>query len=41
MPTSPKSITATLADDTVVLAMGSDPEIASHKLQTSLLAIQN
>jgi hypothetical protein len=33
--------TATFADDTAVLATDPDPNIASHKLQTSLLAIQH
>jgi histone H2A len=41
LPTSPESTTATFADDTAVLAMDSDPAIASQKLQTDLLAIQN
>jgi hypothetical protein len=40
LPVSPESITATFADDTAVLAMDSDPAIASHKLQSNLLAIQ-
>jgi hypothetical protein len=40
-PTSPKSTTATFADNTAVVAADSDPAIASHKLQTDLLAIQN
>jgi hypothetical protein len=40
LPTSPDTITATFTDDTAVLAMDPDPTIASHKLQTSLLAIQ-
>jgi hypothetical protein len=39
--TSPESTTATFADDTVVVAIGSDPDFASQKLQTGLLAIQN
>jgi hypothetical protein len=30
LPTSPESITATFADDTAVLAMDSDPAIASQ-----------
>jgi hypothetical protein len=38
---SPESTTATFADDTAVVAMYSDPAIASQKLQTNLLAIQN
>jgi hypothetical protein len=41
MPTSSESTTATFADDTAVLAMDSDPAIASQKMQTNLLAIQN
>jgi hypothetical protein len=41
LPTSSESITATFVDDTVVLATDSDPAIASYKLQTNLLAIQN
>jgi hypothetical protein len=41
LPTSPESTTATLADDTALVAKDSDPAIASHKLQTDLLAIQN
>jgi hypothetical protein len=32
---------ATFADDTAVVATDSDPSIASHKLQTDILAIQN
>jgi hypothetical protein len=39
LPTSPDTTTATFADDTAVLATDSDPAIASHKLQTGLLAI--
>jgi hypothetical protein len=41
LPTSPGSTTATFADDTAVVIMDSDPAIASKKLQTDLLAIQN
>jgi hypothetical protein len=41
LPTSPKSTTATSADDTAILATDPDPAIASEKLQTSLLAIQH
>jgi retron-type reverse transcriptase len=41
LPTSPQSTTSTFADDTVVVTMDSDPAIASKKLQTDLLAIQN
>jgi hypothetical protein len=40
LPTSPDTTTATFADDTAVLATDSDPAIASHKLQTGLLAIK-
>jgi hypothetical protein len=36
LPTSPQS-TTTFADDNAVLATGSDPAIASHKLQTNLV----
>jgi hypothetical protein len=39
--TSPESAAVTLADDTAVVAMESEPAITSHKLQTNLLAIQN
>jgi hypothetical protein len=41
LPTSPEYTTATLANDTPVLATDSDPTIASQKLQTNLSAIQN
>jgi hypothetical protein len=41
LPTSPESTTATFADNTAVVATDSDLAIASHKLQTNLLAIQN
>jgi hypothetical protein len=41
LPASSESTTATFADDTAVLAMDSDPAIASQKLQTILFAIQN
>jgi hypothetical protein len=41
LPTSPKSTTATFADDTEVVTMDSDPAIGSQKLQTNLLTIQN
>jgi hypothetical protein len=41
LPTSPGSTTATFAGDTAVVAMESDPAIASQKLQTDLLAIEN
>jgi hypothetical protein len=40
-PTLSKSITVTIADDTAVVATDSDPAIATHKLQTDLLATQN
>jgi hypothetical protein len=36
-----ESTTATFADDTAVVTTDSDPAIASQKLQTNLLAIQN
>jgi hypothetical protein len=39
--TSPESTTAKFADDTAVVVTDSDPAIASHKLQTNLLEIQN
>jgi hypothetical protein len=41
LPTTAKSTTTTLVGHTAVLAMDSDPVIASQKLQTSLAAIQN
>jgi hypothetical protein len=41
VPTSPESTRATFADNPSVLATDSDPAIASQKLQTNLLAIQN
>jgi hypothetical protein len=41
LPTSIGSTTATFADDNAVLATDSDPAIASQKLQTNLLSIQN
>jgi hypothetical protein len=41
MTTNGEPTTETFADDTVVLATYSDPDIASQKLQTNLLAIQN
>jgi hypothetical protein len=40
LPTSPESIT-TFAYETAVVATDSDPAIASQKLQTNLLAIQD
>jgi hypothetical protein len=40
LPTSPTTTIATFADDTAVLTTDSDPAVASHKLQTHLLAIQ-
>jgi hypothetical protein len=40
LPISPEYTTATLADNTAVLAMDSVPAISSHKLQTKLAAIQ-
>jgi hypothetical protein len=41
LPTSPGSTTANFADDTAVVTVDSDPAIATQKLQTDLLAIQN
>jgi hypothetical protein len=41
LPTSPESTTATFADDTAIVAVDSDPTIASQKLQTDLPAIQD
>jgi hypothetical protein len=41
LPTSPESTTETFADVIAVLATDSDPTIASHKLQTNLVEIQN
>jgi hypothetical protein len=41
LPTSPGSTTTTSADDTAVVTMDSDLDIALQKLQTDLLAIQN
>jgi hypothetical protein len=41
LPTSQKFITAAFAHDTAVLATDRNPAIASEKLQTNLLAIQN
>jgi hypothetical protein len=41
LTTSPESTTATFAADNAVLATDSDPAIASQKLQTNLLAIEN
>jgi hypothetical protein len=41
LPTSPESTTANFANDAAVVAMDNDPVIASQKLQTDLLAIQD
>jgi hypothetical protein len=41
LPTSPESNTATFADETAIVAMDSDLAIASQKLQTDLLSIQD
>jgi hypothetical protein len=41
LPTSPGSTTATLADGSALVTMDSDTAIASKKLQTDLLEIQN
>jgi hypothetical protein len=40
LPTSPELTTVMCADDSAVLAMNSDPVIASQKLQTNLAVIQ-
>jgi hypothetical protein len=39
-PSSPDTLTATFADDTVILTTASDPTEASHLLQADLLAVQ-
>jgi hypothetical protein len=41
LPTSPESTTANFIDNTAVLTTDSDPTIASQKLQTNFVAIQN
>jgi hypothetical protein len=41
LPTSPRTLIATFADDTSILKTDSDPAVASHLLQTDLLAIQH
>jgi hypothetical protein len=41
LPTSLEPTTVTFAEDTAVIATDNDPNIASHKLQTSLLTIQH
>jgi hypothetical protein len=41
LPTLPESTTANFADSTALLATDSDPAIASQKLQTNLLALEN
>jgi hypothetical protein len=41
LPTSPESTTAAFANSTAVVTRDSDPAIASQKLQTELLEIQN
>jgi hypothetical protein len=41
LPTLPESTIATFTDESAVVATDSDPAIASQKLQTDLLAIQN
>jgi hypothetical protein len=41
LPTSPKSTTTNFVDNTAVVAMDSDPAIASQKLQMNLAAIKN
>ena len=40
LPTTPDTTSATFADDTAVLATHPTPDIASHKLQTALSAVQ-
>jgi hypothetical protein len=37
LPTSPESLTAASANDTAVVATGSGPAIASHKLQSKTI----
>jgi hypothetical protein len=39
LPTSPRTLRATFADDTSIITTDSDPAVASHLLQTDLLAI--
>jgi histone H2A len=41
LPTSPRTLIATFADDTSILTTDSDPAVASHLFQTDLLAIQH
>jgi hypothetical protein len=41
LPTSPRTFIATFADDNSILTTDSDPEVASHLLQTDLLEIQH
>jgi hypothetical protein len=41
LPISPETTSATIADDTAVLAADIDPAMASSKLQAHLLAIQS
>jgi hypothetical protein len=41
LPTSPRTLIATFADDTSILTTDSDPAVASHLLQTDLLDIQH
>jgi hypothetical protein len=40
LPTSADTTTTTFADDTAIVATDNDPTIASHKLQTNLIANQ-
>jgi retron-type reverse transcriptase len=40
LPTSPRTLIATFADDTSILTTDSDLAVASHLLQMDLLAIQ-
>jgi hypothetical protein len=41
LPTSPRTLIATFANDTSILTTDSEPVVASHLLQTDLLAIQH
>jgi hypothetical protein len=41
LPTPPRTLIATFADDTSIFTTDSDPAVASHLLQTDLLAIQH
>jgi hypothetical protein len=41
LPNSPNTTTATLVDETAIVAIDNDPTIAACKLQANLLSIQN